>query len=39
MGVAWNTRWRDDMHAGFLLENVKGKDCLADLGMDGKIIL
>jgi hypothetical protein len=27
------------MHSKFRLENLKGRDCLEDLGIDGKIIL
>jgi len=26
------------MHTKFLSENLKGRDCLEDLGIDGKII-
>jgi hypothetical protein len=27
------------MHTIFWLENLKGRDCLGDMGIDGKIIL
>jgi len=30
---------RDEMHTIFWLENLKGRDHLEDLGIDGKVML
>jgi hypothetical protein len=39
MGRAHSKHGRDKMHKIFLLGNLKGRDHLEDLGIDGKIIL
>jgi hypothetical protein len=30
---------REKIHVKFWFENLKGKDCMEDLGIDGRIIL
>jgi hypothetical protein len=39
MGSTCSMHGRDDIHTVFGLENLNGRDCLEDLGIDGRIIL
>jgi hypothetical protein len=39
MGGACGTHGRDEVHTKFWSENLKGRDHLEDLGIDGKMIL
>jgi hypothetical protein len=39
MGRACSTHGRDEMHTKFWLENMKGRDHMEDLGIDGNLIL
>jgi len=39
MGGTCSIHERCEVHTEFWSENLKGKDCLLDLGIDGRIIL